>query len=263
MKKLQLLVFVSGFVLLTVAGSSANADPTIGPPVCSSPTAISGNYRNLTISGDRYVPGGATLNVSGNLTLAPAACLDAFTMSTVTVAHNVKVGQGAVLALGCTLASLEPDEPTPCTGTTNDTVGGNIVAFEPLTMYLDGNHIHGNVVSSGGGDPTLTNPFLSFPIKDNQIDGNLTVRGWMGAWVGVIRDVVGGNVMVSNNVGTRKSEPPQDPNHLDSTEVQTNVIGGNLICHNNKPPAQVNANDGGQLNVVAGRAVGECVGLTT
>jgi hypothetical protein len=249
--------------LLAVGGSTATADPTVGPPICTSAgTALSGSYHNLRISGNAYVAGDATLSVEGNLTLARGACLDAFSMGTVTVRGNIIVGEGATLALGCTLASLEPGEETPCTGTTNDTVGGNIIANQPLTMYLDGDHVHGNVISVGGGDPSLTNPFLSFPIKDNQIDGNVIVHGWKGAWFGVIRNVVGGNVIVSHTVGTRTSEPPQDPTHLDSTEVQTNTIAGNLICVGNTPPAQVNPDDGGQPNIVGGNAVGECKGLT-
>jgi hypothetical protein len=41
----------------------------------------------------------------------------------------------------------------------------------------------------------------------------------------------------------------------------TNVIAGNLICHNNTPAAQVNPDDGGQPNTVGGRKIGECAGL--
>ncbi len=44
----------------------------------------------------------------------------------------------------------------------------------------------------------------------------------------------------------------------DSSEIQTNVIGGNLICHDNAPTAQVNQFDGGQVNQIGGNAVGEC-----
>jgi hypothetical protein len=36
------------------------------------------------------------------------------------------------------------------------------------------------------------------------------------------------------------SEPPQDPSHLDSNEVQTNTISRNLICLRNTPAAQIN-----------------------
>jgi hypothetical protein len=41
----------------------------------------------------------------------------------------------------------------------------------------------------------------------------------------------------------------------------TNTIGGNLICQNNTPPAQVNPDDGGLPNTVTGNKIGECAGL--
>jgi hypothetical protein len=44
--------------------------------------------------------------------------------------------------------------------------------------------------------------------------------------------------------------------------VQTNTISGNLICFGNAPAAQVNSGDGGLPNVVGGKAIGECAGLT-
>jgi hypothetical protein len=260
MKKTSLFVFVFGLVLLAVGGSTATAVSPV--PVCSSAgAALSGLYGNLTVTGNAYVANGATLTVSGNLTIAQGACLDAFSQSTVTVGGNILVGKGAILGLGCTLTSIEPGQPTPCTGKTNDTVGGNIIADQPYTMYLDGDHIHGNVVSNGGGDPSLP-PWLSFPIKDNMIDGNLIVHGWQGAWVGAIRNTVGGNVMFSNNLGTRTNEDTGLP---DSTEIAANLIGGNLICQHNTPTARI-----GDVvfmtgpNTVGGKGIGECAapGLT-
>ena len=50
----------------------------------------------------------------------------------------------------------------------------------------------------------------------------------------------------------------QDP---DSNEIQTNTIGGSLICFRNSPAAQVNPDDGGQPNVVGGLKIGQCAGL--
>lgn len=207
---------------------------------------ISGSYRNLTITGNRYVAKKTTLTVSHNLTIARGACLDAFTLGTVTVGGNVKVGKDAILALGCTPGSIGPGPP--CHGkTTDDTVGGNIVASHALTMYLDGDTIHGNVVSNGGG-PGLGLPFLNFPVKDNTIDGNLIVQGWHGGWAGALRDVVGGNLIFSRNVSVL------DP---DAMEVVTNTISGNLICHGNSPAVQV-GDSGGSPNTVGGKKIGQC-----
>ena len=140
-------------------------------------------------------------------------------------------------------------------------MNGNVVANQPLTLYLSFTTVHGNVVSNGGGSTT---EFRNFPTKDNVIDGNLIVQGWHGGWIGVIRDRVGGNVIVSNNASVVIETPEGcDPElgqctgtgpglDTDSTEVQTNVIGGNLICQHNLPAAQVNALDGGQPNEVGG-----------
>ena len=155
-----------------------------------------------------------------------------------------------MLALGCTPNSIGPGPP--CNGTTtNDTVGGNIVADGALTMYLDGNTIHGNVISRDGG-PGLQGAFLNFPIKDNTIDGDLIVRGWKGGWAGAIRNTVGGDLVWTKNKSV------QDP---DSNEVQTNQVTGDLRCFGNSPAAQVNAGDGGQPNLVGGDKLGQCAGL--
>jgi len=246
----------------------ANADPAAAP-ICGSTeattgTALSGTYRNLRVSGIAYVANGAALTVSGNLTLAPGACLDAFSTGTVQVGRNVIVGSGATLALGCAPGSNGPPPIAPCFfTTTSDTVGGNITADQPETMYLTAVTVGGNVVSNGGGFST---PGLSFPVKDMNIGGNLILQGWHGgpgAWIGALRNHVGGNVIISNNVGYR----PGDNNPNDSTEVVGNTVGRNLICQNNTPPAlygdAYNPAIGNGPNVVGHKAIGECADLTT
>jgi hypothetical protein len=248
--------------------STANADPTAAP-ICGAAeatagTALSGNYHNLTISGIAYVDNGKILTVSGNLTLAPGACLDAFSTGTVQVGRNVNVGAGATLALGCAPGSNGPPPIAPCFfTTTDDTVGGNITADQPKTMYLTAVTVGGNVVSNGGGFST---PGLSFPVKDMHIGGNLILQGWHGgpgAWIGALRNHVGGNMVISNNVGFR----PGDSGANDSTEVVGNTVGRNLICQNNTPPA--NYGDafgeapGNGPNIVGHMAIGECAVLTT
>jgi hypothetical protein len=255
MMKLRFLPGLCVVLALAVLAAPAAADPTGGPPIClgsqSDVTAISGSYGNLTITGNHYVASGTTLTVRGNLTIAPGACLDAFTLGTVKVAGNVLVGNGAILALGCTPGSLGPPSQAPCyTTTTSDTVGGNIVANRADTMYLDGDTIHGNVISNGGGPGLVPNPFvfLTFPVKDNTIGGNLIVQGWQGGWAGVIRNTVGGNVIFSYNMSVL------DP---DANEVVTNTISGNLICQGNSPAVQV-GDSGGSPNTVGGRKIGQC-----
>jgi len=249
--RLLLGLVVAMVVAVGIWPAPAGADPFKGPPICSSAgVAVSGSHGNLTIRGNAYVPGHKTLRVRGNLWVAPGACLDAFTKGTVKVAGNVVVGKGAVLALGCTPQSIGPVPPCGNT-TTKDVVGGSILADRPLTMYLDGDTIGGNVISNGGG-PGLHGTFLNFPVKDNTIGGNLVIQGWRGGWVGSIRNTVAGNVVFSNNKSVA------DP---DSNEVQTNDISGNLVCRGNSPATHVNPDDGGLPNTVAGRKIAQCAKL--
>jgi hypothetical protein len=250
--KLRLLIGLAIIACAGIAVTQAGADPS-SVPVCSSAgTALSGNYNQLVVTGNAYVAGDASLNVSGNLILAPGSCLDAFSLGTVTVGGNIFVGRGATLGLGCTPESLGDPTIPPCfDNTTNDVVGGSIFADQPLTMYLDGNTIHGNVISLGGG-PGVNGDFLNFPIKDNVIGGSLLVSGWQGGWFGVIRNHIGGVAVINGNLSV------QDP---DSNEIQTNTIGGSLICLRNSPKTQVNPDDGGQPNVVGGLKLGQCSDL--
>ncbi len=257
--KPKLLLGLCALLVGGACASTAAADPTAGPPICTGPassvTPIAGRYDNLRITGNRYVPGGTTLKVRGNLTIARRACLDAFTLGTVKVRGNVVVRRGAILALGCTPGSQGPGPP--CNGqTTDDQVGGSLIAIHPLTMYLDGDTIWGDVLSFGGGPGPVLQPYVNFPIKDNVIHGNVIVNGWEGAWFGFIRNVTYGNVFLTNNVGVTTG----DLGTPDSTEVVTNTIAGNLVCLGNRPPAQI-GDSGGTPNTVGGRKIGQCAGL--
>jgi len=253
MTKLRILLGVGAVVALGVWVAGSAADVRGNVPICSSPGVqiAPGTYRNLTITGNAYVAKGSTVTVTGNLTLTPGSCLDAFDVgAVVNVSRNVLVGPGAVLALGCTPTSNFAFEP--CEGVaTSSRVGGSIIAAGAYTMYLDGDVVGGNVISLGGG-PGLGGPYTNFPIKDNTIGGDLIVLGWHGAWAGAIRNTVGGNLIFSGN------QSVQDP---DANEVQTNTVQGNLICVANSPAAHVNPVDGGQPNTVAGHKIGQCAGL--
>jgi hypothetical protein len=264
------MVASSGAMATGLVGTAgiASADPTYAP-ICESSeatagTALSGDYKSLTVSGIAFVASGATLSVSGNLTVAPGACLDAFSLGAVHVGHNVTVGPGATLALGCAPGSNGPPGIEPCGyAVADDTVGGNITADQPLTMYLTAVTVGGNVVSNGGG---FSAPGLSFPVKNMNIGGNLVLQGWQGgpgAWIGALRNQVDGNVIMNNNVGFR----PGEDNPNDSTEVDGNTVGNNLICQNNTPPAHYgdayNPAEGNGPNTVGHLAIGECASLTT
>ena len=91
------------------------------------------------------------------------------------------------------------------------------------------------------------------------IDGNAIIQGWSGLWLGVIRTEVGGNLIVAKTSGTQTGVD-EFVGILDSTEVVSNSVGGNLICHGNSPAAQIGDSEGGP-NAVGGNAIGECAGL--
>jgi hypothetical protein len=246
------LTVITPVVALSMA--PAAADPAV-VPICpgGDETAVSGAYHNLTITGSDYVDSSATLTVTGNLSIAPGACLDAFSLATVHVGGNLYVGPGATLGLGCSPGALGPPfgQP-PCNGqTTTDTVGGNIIGNQPWSMYLTANIIGGNVISNGGGPGLASDTFVNFPIKENAIRGNLIVQGWQGGWSGALRNNVGGNLIFSKNVSVL------DP---DSNEVVTNVVGGNLICLGNSPAVQF-GDSGGTPNTVAGNKIGQCTAV--
>jgi hypothetical protein len=255
--KLLLLLSAGIVFVLGLTGSGAFAAPKA---TCNGP--ISGSHGSVTVTGTCAVVGPLTVN--GDLTLSDGAVFVGFGPS-VHVTGNVKVGKGAQFALGYNAApgTLGPD-----------TVDGNIVATQPLALYVGNSTVHGNLVSNGGG---TADRFYNFPIKDNVFDGNVIVHGWTGGWWGLIANTVGGNVMVSNNrsvvhpAGVCEGTFPAGCDAAlgadeDSSEVQSRGsnlqrISGNLICQGNTPSAQINPLDGGAANIVGGRKIGECAGL--
>jgi hypothetical protein len=248
-------LLMASMVISAVTGAGANSAgandrPNSQVATCSSGNIASGTYYGLVVTGNCTVAAGTTVAVQGDLVLAPGATFNAFSMSTVTVSGDVRVGSGATLWLGCTLTSIPGGGATPCTGKTNDVVEGSIVADHPFTMYLDGDTIWGNLISAGGGPGVTESPYVDFPIKDNVIRGNVSVTGWQGAWFGYIRNASFGNVVLAGITGA-------DP---DSTEVVTNAVAGNLICLANLPAPQV-GDSGGFPNFVGGHKTGQCSGL--
>jgi hypothetical protein len=243
MRRIQLFVAISAVAMLAVGAAGAGAvNP--GHGTCSGGTIESGTYNGFTVTGNCTFAEGATVTITGNLTLTEGAILNDHAASTasVHVTGNVQVGKGAVLGLG----SYNPFAQQ------QTTVDGNIVANAPASLYLSFMTVRGNLVSNGGGDPGR-----NLPLKDITVGGNLIVQGWSGLWMGVIRDTVGGNVIVADNVAADPSQLPGS----DSTEVANNpFIGGNLICHGNTPAAQLGDTEQ-PGSTVAGRKIGECAAL--
>jgi type 1 fimbria pilin len=266
----RILLFGAVVALLAMALPGAAFAGQRGAGTCSDGTMYGGTYRGFTVTGTCTIEAGATVQINGNLTIAAGASLDdhgaeGWKSAQVHVTGNVKVGKGAVLGLGYNAAegTLGPD-----------TVGGNIVANQPLALQLGNVTVGGNVISIGGGVLSMSaEDFRNFPVKDNVIHGNLVVMGWQGGWIGLIRNHVDGNVIFAYNVS--RSNPETGPGtDVDSSEVMgtdlsafggpvvPQTIGGNLICHGNVPAAQINPADGGAKSVVGGKGIGECAGLT-
>jgi hypothetical protein len=250
MRRLAILGTVLALAAMASPASAFAANPA---GTCSGGLIQSNTYSSFTVTGNCMFAAGAVVQINGNLTVADGAILNdhAASAAEVHITGNVSVGRGAILGLGT--------YTTP--GRLGvDTVGGNVIANHPRTLYLGSMTVGGNVISIGGGlASTSAADFRNFPIKDNVIHGNLVVLGWQGGWIGLIRNHVGGNVIFMNNRSHSSDAGPGTDE--DSSEVQTNVIGHNLICFGNSPAAQVNPGDGGQPNDVGGRAIGQCVGL--
>lgn len=252
------IVFGAGLAGLVGPAVAASADPVSAPLCPAAGLALAGTHHNLTVRGNAYVADGATLTVTGNLTLAPGSCLDAFSLGTVHVGYNVLVSRGATLALGCAPGANGPPPIAPCYfQTTNDTVGGSILAYGPQTMYLTAVTVGHNVISIGGGPGTQA-VAVSFPVKNMNIHGNLVLAGWQGGWIGALRNHVDGNMVIVHNAGSRLGSTGVP----DSTEIDGNTVGRNLICVGNSPTARFGDAPPPHANVVSGVAVGECAGLT-
>lgn len=265
-RRILLLGAVVAMLAMVLPGSVLAASPGAG--TCTGGTIPAGTYSSFTVTGTCTVAYGANVQVNGDLTIADGASLDdhgaeLWMHAQVHITGDVYIGKGAVLGLGWNSpqgeGSLGPD-----------TVGGNIVANQPLALQVGQVTIGGNLVSNGGGVDSVAGGNRNFPVEDNVIHGNLVVQGWQGGWIGLIRNTVDQNVIFANNVSrfNRDTGTGMDP---DSSEVMGSAfgpfsipqsIGGNLICHDNIPAAQVNPLDGGANNFVGGKALGECAELT-
>ena len=79
------------------------------------------------------------------------------------------------------------------------------------------------------------------------IGGNLTITGLQTCFLGVIRNTIKQNFVLNGNVDANP----------DGNELADNSIGHNLNCEGNSPIPQI-GDSGGGLNMVFGRANGQC-----
>jgi hypothetical protein len=254
------------------AGGAGASPPAASALVCSGGAIAPGTYASITVTGTCSAPVGNVV-VNGNVTVAPGALLDAATAgdppgnspllpASVVVHGNVHVGRGAVLLLGCSpFLSCS-------SGFTFDRIDGSLTADEAVGVLVHSTSVGGDISLVGGGygttcsseppvwlsDPSLANgegPGTPLPVysdlEDVQIGGNFRILGLQSCWLGAIRDQVAGSMTVSGNTMA-------DP---DANEIESNVVGGHLICGGNLPAVQF-GDGGGSPNVVAGNAFGQC-----
>jgi acetyltransferase-like isoleucine patch superfamily enzyme len=220
---------------------------------CSGGHFPSGTYSNVVVTGYCTVAAGAEITITGNLTVAPGAMFDAQSApSTITVSRNVTAGAGSLVGLGCQPPSATGNSAHQCAedpeGASTINVGGNVTATGAQAVLLNGVHVGGNVTFLGGGSE------VPWSIKNNTIDGNLTLSGQRAEWLGVLFNQVGGNATLSN---IALSDPhPGAP----GVYIVRNTIGRNLTC-NDLTPGVSGGFDPTKKNVVGRNATGQCAAL--
>jgi hypothetical protein len=278
MRKMLRLAAITSLALATVvlgagAAGAAQSDHhqrNTCTGTFKAPGVLAGKYKgNVVVTGVCAVNGGAAV-IKGDLILAPGSALNAtFALnaagtgtSSLTVKGDVKVGPGALLAMGCE-PNFSPctDDPNASTGGTltgQNKVFGDIRAFQALGVLLHASTIKGDVSLHGGGGAESCNP--PFPgafadlqsppfsdAEDNTIGGNLTMTGLQSCWLGALRNSVRGNVFVARNTMA-------DP---DAMEILANRIHGSIACFSNSPAVQY-GDSGSSPNLVKRHAFGEC-----
>lgn len=273
--RIVLLTVATMLTSLVISPSAADAHSFGGGYVCSGGVIPSGSYRSMMVLGICYVPAG-TVAVQGDLTVAPGALFDALDPpsgqlgtalpGTVTVGGSIKVGRGAVLALGC-----GSDLCDPSLIDTDDQVGGSITAIGALAVIVHAVTIRGDLTVIGGGggpafagspgsgaclnvspplfndDPGLAGVPAFSGMDDNTIGGSLTIVGVQTCWLGGARNNVRHDVVFAGN---RTGSP-------DGDEIVSNTVHRDIICFRNDVAVQF-GDGGGTPNVVSGHALGEC-----
>lgn len=243
---------IAGTLLATPAVAAA----ATGGYTCWGGVLPAGTYGSVTVAGPCVVAAGS-VTVGGNLTVAGSgALLAAFDGSNVTVAGNASVEAGGVAVLGCDAHAFPClDNPT---GFTWARIGGNLSAEGALAEIVHDTAVGGNLTIDGGGggvncasQPALMGAPAYATFEQVTVGKNVTVNGWQSCWIGFFRNHVAGNFTYTNNITA-------DP---DGNEIQTNWIGGNMTCTGNSPAPQ-QGDSHGLPNVVLGKALGQCAGLT-
>jgi hypothetical protein len=225
-----------------------------GDPSTSTFTIIpSGNYSSITVTGVCQPEHGGTINVSGNINVAPGGLLDAQSYSsTITVGHNITAGAGSLLGLGCQpMGSIGRFAGVPCAddpAQTVITVNGNITATNAYLVLIRGATVNGNVSLDGG---TSDQPWS---IKGDTIGGNLSISGLTAEFLGVQFNHIAKNANLSNITVYDVDFPPP------GVTVVSNTIGNNLNCSDLLPFVGDGFFNG--VNHVGHNATGQCAAIS-
>jgi hypothetical protein len=257
--KVRRTFIAAGTAILAAAGFAAAAPTAQGAPnssyTCNGELPTN-TYGSVWVPEWCVVPDGADVTVTHGISVGSGAFFDASTHSTLTVHGNVSGGPGSFVALGCTEAHTCDDGEAGNIG--DVTIDGNVSLDHVYDAAINGVTIGGNLTSVGGGAGLAEDQFIPFSVKDDTIGGNISVSGLRTTWFGVIRSQIGGNVTLTDIVLA-------DP---DGNEIVANTISRNLVCSGLSPAPQLGdavegAPPGYGPNDVGGKAVGQCVGLTS
>ena len=245
------VVTLAAATMLSAGPALAAPAHSIGSINCKGGEIDSGAYSNLTVTGACSVAPGAVIAVTGDITVAKGAGLDAQSApSTIIVDHNVTALSGAFLGLGCQPGGESFHACTgDAAGSSAITVKGNITALNSATVLLNGLTVRGSITALGGGSD------IPWSIKHNNVTGSVTVAGQTTNWVGVIFNQVGGNVTLLS-VAITDSDGSGD-----GAFVAQNKITHNLICFGVTPTVSGTVYPDEPLNSVGGRALGQCAAL--
>jgi hypothetical protein len=247
------LAFAGALALPAAPAMAAGPGPRPAAYTCTGGEVPSGDYASITVTGACSVAAGAVISVVGNVNVSAGAVLDAQNApSTITVGRNVTAGAGSLVGLGCQPPSYTGNSAHPCMddpeGHSTITVNGNVTGTDSLAVLLNGVAVKGNVTFTGGGSE------IPWSIKNNTIDGNLTVDGQTTEWLGVMFNRIGGNATLTNI--TVKDEHPGAP----GVYVVRNNVGRNLNC-SGLTPGVSGGFVPGSVNVVGRNANGQCASL--
>jgi len=247
------LALAGAIALSTGSATAEAAAPTAPAYTCTGGVVPSGSYSSITVTGVCSVATDAVINVVGNVEVATGAMLDAQSApSTITVGRNVTAAAGSLVGLGCQPPSYTGNSAHECAvepdGHSTITINGNVTAINAVAALLNGITVKGNVTFVGGGSD------IPWSIKNNTIDGNLTVGGQTTEWLGVLFNRIGGNATLVNIAVT--DVHPGAP----GVYIVRNTIRANLTCLGLTPGVSGGFVPG-SVNVVGGHATGQCASL--